>query len=71
MGTLETLLGRRVYIDTNIFIYAFEGYEPKADFLTQLLSALQQSSFIAITSELTLAEMLDPMSLSWIGLARL
>ena len=37
MGTLETLLGQRVYIDTNIFIYAFEGYEPTADFLMQLL----------------------------------
>lgn len=30
MGQLGELLGKRVYLDTNIIIYAVEGYEPNA-----------------------------------------
>jgi predicted nucleic acid-binding protein len=58
MGALTSLLGRRVYLDTNIVIYALEGYEAHADFLGQLLAALQQGHFAGVTSELTLAELL-------------
>jgi predicted nucleic acid-binding protein len=58
MERLTTILGRRVYLDTNIFIYAVEGYEPEAAFLQGLLAALEEGRFAAVTSELTLAEVL-------------
>ena len=58
MERLTAILGRRVYLDTNIFIYAVEGYEPEAAFLQGLLAALEEGRFAAVTSELTLAEVL-------------
>ena len=58
MATLAAILGRTVYLDTNILIYAVEGYEPEAAFLQGLLAALEEGRFAAVTSELTLAEVL-------------
>src|SRR4051794_5420079 len=58
MAGLGTILGRAVYLDTNIFIYAVEGYEPEAAFLRELFAALERGRFAAVTSELTLAELL-------------
>ena len=58
MGLLETCRGRRTYLDTNIFIYAVEGYEPEQAFMRELLAALDAKAFGAVTSEFTLAELL-------------
>ena len=58
MAELASLLGRSVYLDTNIFIYAVEGYQPEQAFIGGLLAALEQGRFAAVTSELTLAELL-------------
>lgn len=51
-------LSGRVYLDTNIFIYALEGYSTFRAVLTTLFGALDRCELAAITSELTLAEVL-------------
>jgi predicted nucleic acid-binding protein len=47
-----------VYLDTNIFIYALEGYPTLRTVLTTLFDALDRHELSAVTSELTLAEAL-------------
>lgn len=51
-------LSGRVYLDTNVFIYALEGYSTFRLVLTTLFEALDRKSLTAVTSELTLAEAL-------------
>lgn len=58
MGQLNDLLGKRVYLDTNIIIYAIEGYETYAGPIKALLRALTDGEIVAVTSELTVAEVL-------------
>jgi predicted nucleic acid-binding protein len=58
MATLTAILGRTVYLDTNIFIYTVEGYAPEEAFLRELFAALEDGRFTAVTSELSLAEVL-------------
>ena len=58
MAGLADILGRTVYLDTNIFIYAVEGYAPEEAFLRELFAALEDGRFTAVTSELSLAEVL-------------
>ncbi len=58
MGILEAITGTRVYLDTNIFIYAVEGYAEFQDLLNELFEAFDNRNLKAITSELTLAEVL-------------
>src|SRR3954470_5012093 len=58
MAKLAAILGRAVYLDTNIFIYTVEGYAPEEAFLRELFAALEDGRFTAITSELSLAEVL-------------
>ena len=52
------ILSGRVYLDTNIFIYALEGYPAFCAVLTTLFAALDRGDLVAVTSELTLAEAL-------------
>jgi predicted nucleic acid-binding protein len=47
-----------VYLDTNIFIYALEGYPAFRPALSALFEALDHHEITAVTSELTLAEVL-------------
>src|SRR3954453_22026553 len=58
MAGLRDILGRTVYLDANIFIYAVEGYAPEEAFLRELFAALEDGRFTAVTSELSLAEVL-------------
>ena len=58
MGRVSDLAGQRVYLDTNIFIYALEGYPEFAPVLAELFEAIDQGEVQAVTSELTLAETL-------------
>lgn len=51
-------LSGRVYLDTNIFIYALEGYPTFRTALTTLFDALDRQELTAVTGELTLAEAL-------------
>ncbi len=45
-------------MDTNIFIYAIEGYPEYQSILTSLFSLFDEGTYSAVTSELTLAEVL-------------
>ncbi len=58
MGRISSELGERVYLDTNIIIYAVEGFADYADQIHALLEAMDTGEIVAITSELTLAETL-------------
>lgn len=58
MGLLNRIIGTRVYLDTNLFIYALEGFPEFADTIRELFAAIENGALSAITSELTLAETL-------------
>jgi len=59
MGALsQALHGQRVYLDSNVFIYALEGVEPWATPLREVFIAMETGQFEASTSALTLAECL-------------
>ncbi|MDD2373358.1 MAG: PIN domain-containing protein [Syntrophomonadaceae bacterium] len=58
MGLIDRMMDQRVYLDTNIFIYAVEGYAEYRDVLTELFEKIDQGTIKAISSELTLAEIL-------------
>jgi predicted nucleic acid-binding protein len=52
--------GRRVYLDTNVFIRAFESPDEEAEPIKRMFEALRRNEKRAVTSELTLAEVLAP-----------
>lgn len=58
MGIMDTFRGERIYLDTNIFIYALEAYPEYVSALTSLFAAIDEVKIKAVTSELTLAEVL-------------
>ena len=58
MGRVSDLLGRRIYLDANIVVYGIEGYAMYAALLRALLTAMDTGEILAVTSELTLAEVL-------------
>jgi predicted nucleic acid-binding protein len=58
MGSLTTITGDRVYLDTNLFIYAMEGLSDVVTRLTALFQRFDRGELHAVTSELTLAECL-------------
>jgi len=58
MGRVSAELGQRVYLDTNIVIYAVEGLLTYIDQIRALMTAVNASEIIGVTSELTLAETL-------------
>jgi predicted nucleic acid-binding protein len=58
MGLLDEIEGPRIYLDTNIFIYAVEGFDRFEEEINSLFSAVDRGKVEAITSELTLAEAL-------------
>lgn len=58
MGLIETLDGRRTYLDANVFIYVLEGHERFGPALRPLLRAIGDGMLAVVTSELTLAETL-------------
>ena len=55
---MRRLLGRRVYLDTNVFVYAVEGIAPYAGTLRPLFESIAAGETRGVTSELTLAEAL-------------
>lgn len=58
---MQSLLGQRVYLDTNVFIYALEPSDSMQNILpivTRLFELAVTRQLLAITSELSLAEAL-------------
>ncbi len=58
MVILNAIRGERVYLDTNVFIYAIEGYPAFANALDEFFGSIDAGELRAFTSELTLAEVL-------------
>ncbi len=58
MELLSNLEGRRIYLDTNVFIYALNGFPTYVPVLKELFDAIESGGVSATTSELTLAEIL-------------
>jgi predicted nucleic acid-binding protein len=58
MGSLNALAGNTIYLDANLFIYAIEGLPPFAAKLVSLFQRFDRGELHAVTSELTLAEVL-------------
>ncbi len=51
-------LGAKLYLDTNIFIYLVEGHPTYAQPLMELFERLELDAIQAVTSELSIAEVL-------------
>ncbi len=58
MGLIDAYQNRRIYLDTNFFIYTLENFAPAAAAVAKIGAMIQQSEVAAFTSELTLAEVL-------------
>ncbi|OQY57949.1 MAG: VapC toxin family PIN domain ribonuclease [Desulfobacteraceae bacterium 4572_88] len=62
MGINHLVPGSRIYLDTNIFIYALEGYCEFFEILTDIFDMIDNGKPQTCTSELTLAEtLIKPM----------
>jgi len=64
MGKIDLLLGQRVYLDSNIFIYALENVADFGEVARAILEKLDSQEFIGVSSELTLSECLSKPNLS-------
>ncbi len=58
MGILTELAGKKVYLDSNVFIYTIENVDPWAARTVEVLAAIDKDELAAVTSELSLAEAL-------------
>jgi predicted nucleic acid-binding protein len=58
LGELGWRSGDRVYLDTNLFIYAIEEIPPYAELVRPLLLAADRDELTLVTSILALAETL-------------
>jgi predicted nucleic acid-binding protein len=54
----DELVAPRIYLDSNVFIRAFESVDEESKLLRTLFEALRARRHSAVTSELTLAEVL-------------
>lgn len=53
MVILNAIRGERVYLDTNIFIYALEGFPEFVDAIDEFFDSFDEGNLRAFTSELT------------------
>ena len=58
MGKITSLARKSVYLDTNLIVYAVEGFDEHRAFLEGLFRLIDAGQTTAVTSELTLAEAL-------------
>ena len=58
MGRIDELIGKSVYLDTNIFVYFLEGMSPFNEAMKKIFQSIENSDIHAVTSELSLAEVL-------------
>lgn len=52
------MLGRRLYLDANLYIYLFEGVEPHRERMRELVAEIDRHGIAVIASELMFAELL-------------
>ena len=58
MSTGAPVLGQRVYLDSNLYIYVFEGVETYRTRMAELLSVIDSRDIVVIASELLFTEIL-------------
>ena len=58
MGIIDKIQGKKVYLDTNIFIYIFENYPGYQAIVDALLEAIASDEIKCFTNEITLGELL-------------
>ena len=58
MNTGAPELGQRIYLDSNLYIYIFEGVEMHRTRMLELLSAIDSRDVVVIASELLFTEIL-------------
>ncbi|WP_429886161.1 type II toxin-antitoxin system VapC family toxin [Geoalkalibacter halelectricus] len=58
MRDLAIFNGQKIYLDTNIFIYALEGYADYSGLLDVLFNLIESGQTAAVSSELALGEAL-------------
>lgn len=58
MTDVASITGGRIYLDTNVLIYFVEGNDSFSAVLRDVFQAIDNRSLVAVTSELTLAEVL-------------
>ena len=58
MGLSTLPRGSRLYLDTNVWIYALEGYAVFTAALSALFTRIDAGELVALTSEFTVAEVL-------------
>lgn len=61
MGLADQLRAKRVYFDTNIFIYILEGNAEYKALSEELMALLDAEAFRAFSSQITFAEILPPL----------
>lgn len=61
MGLSNDIKGKRVYLDTNIFIYLIEGNDRYQGITNELAKSLSNDDFEAFSSHITLTEILPPL----------
>lgn len=67
-----TNISGNIYLDVNVFIYLLEGYPEFASVLSRLVDYIDEASLHAVTSELSLAEVLvKPIKDKHLGLQSL
>ena len=54
----DALPGTRIYLDTNLYIYLFEGVEPHRRLMTELSTEIDRRDIAVIASELIFTELL-------------
>jgi predicted nucleic acid-binding protein len=71
LGAIRELLGPKVYLDANFFIYALEAMAPWARAAGAVLESMDGGQLAAVTSELSLAECLvKPLELGLTDIAK-
>ena len=58
MSADRPMLGRRIYLDANLYIYAFEGIETYRTRMAGLLAAIDRQGIRVVASELLFTELL-------------
>ena len=61
MELIEILKDKRVYLDTNIFIYVIEGNTQYQEIIDELTKSILQKDFEPHTNYITLTEILPPL----------
>jgi len=58
MAIRSLIKGKNVYVDTNILIYLFEGFEKYRRLIQEIADCVDNDEIILLTGEITIAEIL-------------